>query len=147
MKVILKQDVSNLGEKGDIRDVSEGYARNYLIPRGLAVKASPGRLKELEHLKKDEAKRAAREEAEAKKQYAEIHGTTVTLTVKAGEGGKLFGSVTSSDIAAALAAEGLKVEKRKIDLKNPIKQLGSYTVDIKLYPNITPQIIVRVEPE
>lgn len=147
MKVILRQDVSNLGKKGDIKEVSEGYARNYLIPRGLAVKASRGHIKELNNLKRAETSRAAKEEAQAKELFKKLDGLSLTLTVKAGEEGKLFGSVTSSDIAAALAQKGFKIDRRKISLKNPIKKLGSYTLEVKLHPNISPQINIKVEPE
>lgn len=148
MKVILKERMKGLGSAGDVVQVADGYARNYLIPRGLAVEATPANLKELERRKQQEAKKQAQEEAEAKEAAARLAGRTITIQAKAGEGGKLFGSITGQDIATALEKEvGVKVDKRKIEVKEPLKALGDYRVPIKLYKNVTAEVIVRVEAE
>ncbi|WP_027717112.1 50S ribosomal protein L9 [Desulfovirgula thermocuniculi] len=145
MKVILLEDVKNLGPKGAVVEVSDGYARNYLLPRRLAVEATPGRLKELEMLKASQDRRRREEEARARELAARLDGLELTIAVRAGEGGRLFGAVGTKDIAAALSGQhGLEVDKKKILLKDPIKQLGDYQVAIKLHPAVQARIKVSV---
>jgi large subunit ribosomal protein L9 len=147
MEIILKQDVDELGLEGEIVNVARGYARNYLIPKGLALVASPQNVKAFELIrKKVEVRRLkAKEEAEGLKQrMADI---VVTLSQKAGEEGKLYGSVTSMDIATELEKEGVVVDRRKILLDKPIKALGEYDVAVKIYPQVTATIKVVVAPE
>ncbi|HHW15327.1 MAG TPA: 50S ribosomal protein L9 [Firmicutes bacterium] len=144
MKVILKQDVPNLGQRGAAIEVSEGYARNYLIPRGLAAVASEGALKALAVEQKAAAARKAREEAEARALGERLAGLELVIPAKLGEGGRLFGSVTAKDIAAALETRGVKLDKRKLELAEPIKQLGTYQVPVKLHPKVHLNLAVKV---
>ena len=146
MKIILRQDVDELGLEGDIIHVANGYGRNYLIPKGIAFEATPQNRKTLElQRKKIEVRRVkAREEAEKlKKRVEEI---VITLSQKAGEEGKLYGSVTSMDIASDLEKKGIVIDRRKILLEKPIKSLGEFEVPVKIYPEITALIRVVVEP-
>lgn len=145
MKVIFLEDVPNVGEKGQIKEVTAGYARNYLIPKGLAQQATAGHLKDLKMQDEARAKKAAKELKAAEALAAKLLEKKVTIKVKAGEGGRLFGSVTSADIAQALASGGIKVNKKKIDLVEPIKALGDYSVQIKLHPEVTSSVQVLVE--
>ncbi len=139
------EDIPNVGEKGEIKDVAAGYARNYLIPKGLAQQATPGRLKDLKMQAEAKARKTAQAIQAAEKMVAKIEGKQVTIKVKAGEEGRLFGSVTSADIAQALAAQGIKVDKKKIELDDYIKSLGDYTVQIKLHPEVATSVNVIVE--
>jgi large subunit ribosomal protein L9 len=145
MKVIFLEDVPNVGEKGQIKDVAAGYARNYLIPKGLAQRVTPGHLKDLKMQDEAKAKKTAKAIKAAESVAAKLAGKDVSIKVKAGEAGRLFGSVTSADIAQALAAAGIKVDKKKIELEEYIKSLGSYTVQIKLHPEVTASVNVVVE--
>jgi large subunit ribosomal protein L9 len=145
VKVIFMEDIPNVGEKGEIKDVAAGYARNYLIPKGLAQQATPGRLKDLKMQAEAKARKTAQAIQAAEKMVAKIEGKQVTIKVKAGEEGRLFGSVTSADIAQALAAQGIKVDKKKIELDDYIKSLGDYTVQIKLHPEVATSVNVIVE--
>lgn len=145
MKVILKQDVKNLGPAGKAVEVAEGYARNYLIPRGLATVATAGNLKVLEQQKQADANRKAKEEQEAEKLSTALSRVEVVIGARTGEGGKLFGSVTAKDVADALQRDnGLVVDKRKIELAEPIKALGTYKLTARLHPRVTAEIKVRV---
>ncbi len=145
MKVILLQEVKKLGASGEVKVVSDGYARNFLIPKGLAVEATPKALKDLETQKKS-LERKEKEEKEKMEALAEkLKNVQVTLNVRVGEGGKLFGSVTSKDIAKKLQEQGMNIDRRKIDLGEPIRGLGSYTVNLKLHPEISTEIEVIVE--
>lgn len=147
MKVILLEDVKNLGPKGAVVEVSDGYARNYLLPRRLAVEATPGRLKELETRRASEDRRRREEETRARELAAKLEGLELTIAVRAGEGGRLFGAVGTKDIAAALSSQhGLEVDKKKILLEDPIKQLGDYLVTVKLHPAVQARIRVSVVP-
>ena len=147
MKVILLQEVKKLGDRGDVKEVSNGYARNFLIPKGLAMEATPKALKDLETQKKT-LERKEQDEKEKMEALAEkLKGVKVTLNARVGEGGKLFGSVTSKDIAQKLQEQGYNVDRRKIDLGEPIRGLGSYTVTLKLHPEISAEIEVIVEEE
>ncbi len=147
MKVILKQDVKGQGKKGDIVNVNDGYARNFLIPKGLAVEATADAVNSA-ILKKQAAeyhKEMERKEALAAKQR--LDNLTVSLKVKCGESGKIFGSITSAQISDKLSEMGYNVDKKKIVLKEPIKNAGTYTLDVKLYPEITAKLKVIVESE
>jgi large subunit ribosomal protein L9 len=144
MKVILKEDVDNLGVIGTIVDVKNGYGRNYLIPRDLAVEANPNNIKEFEHQKKAILVKAKKVIRSMEDLAAKISKIAVTIEAKAGEEDKLFGSVTSKDIAEAIAAQGVEVDKRKIVLEEPIKRLGSYDVTVKVHPDVTASVKVEV---
>lgn len=144
MKVVFLQDVKGQGKKGEIKDVAEGYANNFLIPRGLAKPASEGAIRHLEHQKKAEAKRKDQEREEARALAKRLEAMTLTLQAKSGEGGRLFGSVTSKQIAEALEAQNIKVDKRKIDLPEPIRSLGVVQVPVKLHPEVTATLKVHV---
>lgn len=144
MEVILKDNVPALGQAGDVVKVSRGYARNYLLPRNLAVFADPKNLKELEHHKRSaEAKRAKRKQ-EAVALAERLAQQTLTLAQEAGEEAKLFGSVTTKDIAEALRKAEIIVDRKQIQLQTPIKQLGDYTVSVKIHPEITATLKVSV---
>lgn len=144
MKVILLKDVKGQGKQGEVKNVSEGYALNFLIPRGLAVAATEGNLKQLENKKKAESKRKDREKEEAAKLAEKMEQITIQVKAKSGEGGRLFGSITSKQIAQELAAKKIKIDKRKIDLPEPIRTLGVTMVPIKLHPEVTAEVKVHV---
>lgn len=145
MKVILNENIPNLGEKGEIKDVAPGYARNYLFPKKMALEVTPGRLKDLQMKEEQNARKNAREIESAKELGEKIEGRSFTIKVKAGEEGRLFGSVTSADIAEALEAEGIKVDKKKIDLDDPLKTIGTFELQVKLHPQVSVPITVMVE--
>ena len=147
MKVILRQNVDEIGLEGDIVDVAKGYGRNYLIPKGFALEASNQNIKLLEmQRKKIEIKRLkAKEDAERVKE--QLEGITVTISQKAGEEDKLYGSVTSMDIAARLEAQEIMIDRKKINLDKPIKTLGEFEVPIKVFPEVTATIKVVITPE
>ncbi|HHW71399.1 MAG TPA: 50S ribosomal protein L9 [Clostridiales bacterium] len=148
MKVILLEDVKNHGVKGDVVDVSPGYARNYLFPRNLAVEANKKNMAQLKERKKVEAKRMEQELKEAKELAKKLEGIKVALKAKSGEKGKLFGSITSKEIAEALEKQhGIKLDRRKIVLDEPIKTLGEIELDVKVYPEVTAKLKVSVEAE
>lgn len=148
MKVILLKDVKGLGKIGDIVNASDGHARNYLIPRGLAKEATEGGIKSIKLQQAAEEKRKAQELAEAKALADKISSLTVKLKSKSGEGGKLFGSITTKDIAEAIKKQHkIDVDKRKIQLDNPIKELGTTTVEIKVYPEVAGKMKVEVVAE
>lgn len=144
MEVILRQAVDNLGQPGDLVKVSPGYARNFLLPRGVAYEATPGNLKriaqERARLEAAEAERRSGASDVAKK----LEEVSLTFSARVGEEGKLFGSVTAADIAQQLEAQGFAIEKRQIDLDEPIKALGVFRVPIKLHPDVKPEIKVWV---
>lgn len=147
MKVILQKDVKNLGKKGDAVEVSEGYARNYLVPRGLVVMATDANLRTLKQEQEAKQNRKEREKKEAADLARKMSDMKVTIAAKAGEAGRIFGSVTSADIAAALERQGVKVDKRKIELKDPIKVLGEYKVDVRVYQEMLATLTVKVTGE
>lgn len=147
MQVILKQRLENLGQPGEVVSVKPGYARNYLIPKGFAYPATEGNLRRMEKEREQLEKQAAAELADAKKQATAIEGTSVTFTARAGDEGKLFGSITSSDIAEKLAEQGIEVDKRHVDLGEPLKALGVYSVPIKLHADVQPEVKVWVIKE
>ncbi|WP_261131391.1 50S ribosomal protein L9 [Bacillus sp. Marseille-Q3570] len=144
MKVIFIKDVKGKGKQGEVKNVSEGYARNYLFPNNLAKEANKGNLKTLEKKKESEKKQAEEERHEAVKLKDELEKLTIELSTKAGEGGRLFGSVTSKQIAAELKKKNYKVDKRKIELSDPIRSLGYTNVPIKLHPEVTATLKVHV---
>ncbi|HAH97203.1 MAG TPA: 50S ribosomal protein L9 [Firmicutes bacterium] len=148
MKVILVQDVKALGKKGTTKEVSDGYARNFLLPRGLAIEANQVNVKKLEFEKKLEQERKDQEEAEARQIAATINEMQVAIKVKSGEGGRLFGSITAKDIAEAIQKySGMEVDKRKLEISENIKALGNYPVNLHLYPGVTATITVRIVEE
>jgi large subunit ribosomal protein L9 len=147
MKVILKQDVEKLGKAGDIVKVAPGYGRNYLIPKSFALEATPGNIKIAEIEKLAHARRDHREKESAALLAREIVKLTVTIQRKAGEGGSLYGSVTAIDIADFLITHKVDIDKRKIQLEDPIRTVGEYQVPIRLHREVTVPIKVIVEPE
>jgi large subunit ribosomal protein L9 len=144
MKVILLDDVAKLGRRGEVRDVSDGYARNFLIPKKLALSATAGNLNNLEHIKKQQDAKAGRIQSDAETLRDRIEGLTYTERRQASEDGKLFGSVTSQDIAEFLEQNQIKIERRRIHLDEPIKALGDTAVPIRVHPNVTAQLKVTV---
>ncbi|MFV9568765.1 50S ribosomal protein L9 [Thermoanaerobacter mathranii] len=147
MKVILVKDVKNIGKAGEIVNVSDGYGRNYLLPRGLAIEATESNIKVLNEKKKAEEKKRQQELEEAKKLAQDLSNISLVLKVKAGENGKLFGSVTSKDVEKALKEKGFDIDKKKISFDESIKTTGTYYVDIKLYQGVTAKVKVDVVAE
>ncbi|MCM1544502.1 MAG: 50S ribosomal protein L9 [Ruminococcus sp.] len=144
MKVILKQDVKGLGKKGELVNASDGYARNFLFPKNLAAEANAQAMSELKNKEQAEKYRIATETAAAKEAAAKISGKTIRITAKAGQNGKLFGSVTSKEIAELVEKEfGIKTDKRKITVDD-IKQFGTYEFEVKLYQGISAKLFVMV---
>lgn len=145
MEVILLKDVERVGRAGEVRDVTPGYARNYLIPQGLATRVTMGTLKQMQQQRQAEARREEELEAEAREFAAELEGVALTLSAKTGEKDRLYGSITSGDIAVALEREiGKSVDRRKIGLEEPIRELGTYSVPFKLLSDLAPTITVDV---
>jgi large subunit ribosomal protein L9 len=147
VKVILTSDVAALGKSGEMKNVADGYARNFLIPQHLAVPASGGAYRAWQHdiASREEKRKREREEAEI---YAtRIASTTLTMGVKVGEGGKLYGSITAKEIAEALGRRGIVVDRHKIELDEPLKSLGTYKVAVKVLSGLTPEVTVVVEPK
>lgn len=145
MIVILQKDLKGTGKAGDVVKVSDGYARNMLIPKGIAKEATEGNIKSLKKQKEIAAEKKAEQKASAEETAKKISALSVTIKTKSGEGGRLFGSITSKDIAQALADQHkIKVDKKKIELESPIKQTGTFTVPIKLYPEVSAQLKVTV---
>jgi large subunit ribosomal protein L9 len=147
MEVILREDVKSLGKAGDLVRVKPGYGRNYLLPSGLAYEATEGNKKRIAAETRARSTRAEAERTEAQAQAARLGAVELTLKGKAGEEGKLFGSVTASDIAEALAARGFEVDRRRIELDQPIKTLGRHTVGVRLHADVRAEIRVDVVPE
>ena len=147
MKVILKQDVKGTGKKGDVLDVSDGFAKNFLLKKNLAEVASSTAVNVLNMQKEAEARRRAEEIAAIRETAKKMDKATVTVPIRCGENGKVFGSVTSKEIAARLAESGYEVDKKKILLKEPIKQAGEYNVEIRFMEGVSCKITVIVKPE
>ena len=147
MQIILQEDVEKLGTRGQVVEVAEGYARNFLLPRKLALEASAGNMKRLERMRATFAKKEATEKGDAQKLAELLAGVSLELTRKAGENDQLFGSVTSADISEALAAKGFTVEKRKIALTEPIKVIGEYEIPVKLHREIAANVKLSVKKE
>lgn len=144
MQVILKENIDTLGHIGDIVKVAPGYARNYLLPKGLAVEATEKNAKALEHVKRQMAYKKDKVTQAAKLLLAKLEGLAVELVHQAGAEGKLFGSVTNMEIAAFLKEKGVDIDRKKIALAEPIKQVGEYTVPVKLHPEVTASLKVSV---
>lgn len=148
MKVLLTETVDNLGSAGEIKKVADGYARNFLIPKGLAMPATAAALKKAKLRRQAEARRQKRAEVEAQSLARTLSQVTLTFQVKAGEKDRLYGSITNADIAEAFEREtGQAIDKRKVELEEPIRELGSYHVPIKLLPDLIPRVTVIVERE
>jgi large subunit ribosomal protein L9 len=147
MQIILQEDVEKLGTRGQVIDVAEGYARNFLLPRKLALEASVGNMKRLEKMRATFAKKEATEKDDAQKLAELLAGVSLELSRKAGESDQLFGSVTSADISEALAAKGFIVDKRKIALAEPIKVVGEFEIPVKLHREITSSVKLSVKKE
>lgn len=148
MKVILKQDVKGLGKKESLVEVSDGYARNFLFPRGLAVEATSSNINVMKTKTEAEKFKKDRELAQAKELAEKIGKVTVVLKAKAGENGKLFGSMTTKDVADALKAQHkIDIDKKKISVQDALKALGNYEADVKIYPGVSTKFTVKIEQE
>ncbi|NMD42449.1 MAG: 50S ribosomal protein L9 [Firmicutes bacterium] len=147
MKIILKEDIPGLGEKGEVKDVAPGYGRNLLIPRGLAVEATPGRLRELQQQEQVLERKRERLKEESLVLAERLEQMEIRFRMAAGEGGRLFGSVTAADIAAELHKLGFSVEKKKVILEEPIKAAGRYEITVKLHSGVKAAVAVEVEAE
>ena len=146
-KIILTQEVSGLGSAGDVVEVKDGYARNYLLPQGVAIRWTRGGEKEVENIKAARAKRAARDADHAVEIKGKLEAAAVNLKVRAGKDGRLFGAVTVADIAGALeASTGESIDKRTVALKNPIKSLGNHSVTVRLHDDVTAAVALNVVP-
>ncbi len=145
MQVVLRDDVENLGQKGDLVDVKDGYARNFLVPRGLAISATRGVVRQSEAMRRNRDVRGRREREAAQAIATLLDGRVLTITARAGEGGKLFGSVGAADVAEALASQlGAEVDRRSVALADPWKEIGTYEVTVRLHPDVVPSITVNV---
>lgn len=147
VEVILRRDVADLGRAGELVQVKPGYARNYLIPQGIALLATEGNRRVFEEERRQVEQAAERDRIQAAEMAEDLEGQSLTFTVRAGEGGRLFGSVTSADIAQALEEAGHDVDRRLIRLDDPIKELGVYDIAIRLHPEVEPQVKVWVVAE
>ena len=147
MKVILQEEVENLGDMGDVVDVTAGYGRNYLIPKGLAVRASKRNVKSVEHEKRIQTQRLAKRKGSAEDFSEKLGKLSLRFVRRVGEGDRLFGSVTAKDIADAIQEAGEKVDRRKIQLESPIKAMGVYKIPVRVHPEVTAELNVWVEAE
>jgi large subunit ribosomal protein L9 len=147
MDVILRQDVDNLGKSGELVSVKDGYARNFLLPRGLAYQATEGNRRKLEAEKSQRVRKDQAEVTAARGEAGRLEAVSLTFTMKAGEGDKLFGSVTAHDVAERLVAEGFTLDKKQIELAEPIKALGVYKVPVRLHHDVKPEVRVWVVKE
>jgi len=147
MQIILQEDIDKLGHRGDVVIVKPGYARNYLLPRSLAIEATAGNMKALERIRTSLAKKTATELEAAKKQADLLSGVSVSFKRKTGENDQMFGSVTTADISEALAAQGFKVDKRQVQLADPIKTIGEHDVTIRVFRDVTAHVKAVVEKE
>jgi large subunit ribosomal protein L9 len=147
MQIILQEDVEKLGNRGELVEVAEGYARNFLLPRKLGLEATAGNLKRLERMRAHFAKKEATEKEAAQKQGEQLATVSLEFTRKAGENDQLFGSVTSLDVAEALAGKGFEIDRKKIVLAEPIKVMGDYEVPVKLHRKVIVNVKVAVKKE
>lgn len=148
MKVILKKDVSKIGKKGELIEVADGYGRNYLVARGFADEATEGRLRELQEQKKAQKTKEDKKVVQAQEAKKKLGGKVVTVKVNAGEGGKLFGSVTTAQVAEAIAAQyGVDADKKDIKLEDAVKQAGSFPAKIKLHAGVEAEFTLKVEAQ
>jgi large subunit ribosomal protein L9 len=147
MQVILRDRIENLGEAGDVVDVKPGYGRNYLIPKGLAYEASAANVRRMEAERAAQGRKEAETLGEARKQAGALEGVSLTFNARAGQEGKLFGSITNGDIADKLAEQGITIDRRQIELDEPIKSLGVHSVPVRLHSQVRPEIKVWVIAE
>ena len=148
MKVILQKEVAKLGAPGDVVSVADGYARNFLVPRGLAIQATKGAVRQADNLKRAHEERVAKARTEAEVVAARLEGTTLHLKHRSGGEGKLFGSITAQELAEELERQaGEPVDRKSIHLDEPIRSVGSHTVHIRLHPEVTTTVTVEIEPE
>ena len=147
MELLLRNDVDNLGARGELVKVRSGYGRNYLLPRGLAVQATPSNVKQIEQQRKALLKKAATEKNAAEGQAALLNSVTLEFERKVGEHGVLYGSVTSLDLAEGIAAKGFEIDRKRIQLKEPIKEIGEFEVPVKLHREVTANLKVVVKKE
>jgi large subunit ribosomal protein L9 len=147
MQIILQEDVEKLGHRGDVVTVKPGYARNFLLPQKLAVEATPGNMKALERIRGALAKKTATELEAAKKQAELLALVSLSFTRKTGENDQMFGSVTTGDIAEGLKSEGFKIDKRQVQLADPLKTLGDFPVTVKVFRDVTAEIKVHIGKE
>ena len=147
MEVILKEDVAKLGSRGDVVKVAEGYGRNYLLPRKLAIQATAGNRKVIEQMKAASVRRSAKEKAQAEELAKQFDGLSVSFLRRSGEHDQLFGSVTSSDVADSLEKKGFNIDRRKVQLHEALRTLGEFTVPIKLHKDVTAHLKVVIEKE
>ncbi|PYV95382.1 MAG: 50S ribosomal protein L9 [Acidobacteria bacterium] len=147
MEVILKEDVTKLGSRGDVVKVADGFGRNYLLPRKLAIEASAGNKKVIKQMKAAAVRRSAKEKAQAEELSKQFDGLSVSFTRRSGEHDQLFGSVTSGDIAESLSKKGFDIDRRKIQLHEPLKTLGEFSVPVKLHKDVTTHLKVVIEKE
>jgi len=147
MEVILKEDVATLGSRGDVVKVAEGYGRNFLLPRRLAIEASAGNKKVIEQMKAASVRRSAKERAQAEELSKQFEGLSVSFQRKSGENDQLFGSVTSGDLADALGKKSFNIDRRKIQLHEPLKTLGEFTIPVKLHKEVTAHLKVVIEKD
>ena len=145
MKIILKEDVKNLGEIGSIKNVADGYARNYLLPRNLAVEANTKNVKQFEHVKNQILAKAGKIKKSVDELAVKLSAIQLTIEAQAGEEDKLFGSITTADIAEALSKQGIEVDKRKIAIEAPIKRLGTHNITVKLSQGVTAGVTLEVK--
>jgi large subunit ribosomal protein L9 len=147
MEVILKEDVMKLGSRGDVVRVAEGYGRNFLLPRKLAIEATSGNKKVVEQMRSAALRRSAKEKAQAEELSKQFDGLSVSFQRRSGENDQLFGSVTSSDIAEALEKKGFSLDRRKIQIHEPLKTVGEFTIPVKLHKDVTAHLKVVIEKE
>jgi large subunit ribosomal protein L9 len=147
VKLILKEDVSGLGHAGDVVSVKPGYAKNFLVPEGKATVASEAKIREVEHLKRQIAEKVAKQLSDLKKSKKALEALDLQVKAKAGEEGKLFGSVTAAQVAELIAARGIEIDRRKIDLPEPIKELGEHSVSVRLHRDVVATLRLKVTAE
>lgn len=147
MKVILKRNVDKLGQAGDVVDVADGYGNNYLMPRGLAMRATNGAMRDAEAMRQARIKREERSQAEAQETRSRLESSTITIRAKAGEDGTLYGSVSNRDVAAAIAEQlGVRIDRKRMPMERPLKRTGYHTVNVKLHPEVSADVAVEVVP-
>jgi large subunit ribosomal protein L9 len=147
VKLILKEDVSGLGHAGDVVSVKPGYAKNFLVPEGKATVASEAKIREVEHLKRQIAEKVAKQLSDLKKAKKALEALDLEVKAKAGEEGKLFGSVTAAQVAELIAARGIEIDRRKVELPEPIKELGEHSVSVRLHREVTATLRLKVTAE
>jgi large subunit ribosomal protein L9 len=147
MEIILKEDVENLGHRGDVVKVAQGYGRNFLLPRNLGIEATPGNKTVIDQMKASSVRRSAKEKADAELLLQQFENVELNFTRKTGDNDHLFGSVTGSDIAQALEAKGFQVDRRKVQLEEPLKSLGEFLIPVRLHREVTAHVKVVVDKE